>query len=368
MATFYEALRQNDRLFATLQMPGVLGTGVGYADPDKPGSGAAIIVYTRKGAVTTAIGKSIAKVVGTSIPVRYIAGAPFRPNSVAAPKKMSRSVKAPVKRFRATQFRGKHRPVPGGVSIGRENRGTGTCGLIVIQNGQLLMLSNNHVLIEANRFGANIVQPGNLDGGVNVTDRVGTAFRFVPFNLTGPNFMDAATAIPFNNSLLTPRYLVSNTGQFVNPQGHLLSYRVGDRFFKSGRTTGFVIGTVESIGVQINIGPYPELGGATLQFRNQTILTAPTNISLPGDSGSVWMRGQFAAALNFAGSGPRSISTPIASVMNTFNIRVAVLAGTGTFKSGAAINPSPKGNYAYTRPLTVAQRKLVRIVRAMPKK
>ncbi|MDD9270629.1 hypothetical protein ACFPES_26590 [Paenibacillus sp. GCM10023248] len=350
-----------------LSMPDVTGTGVGFADPGNPGRGAAIIVYTRKGAATTAIGKSIARMVGPSIPVRFIASGLFKPNTVVEPKKIARSMKSPAKRFRAAQFRGKHRPVPGGVSIGRENRGTGTCGLIVIQNGQLLMLSNNHVLITENRFGANIIQPGNLDGGVNGTDRVGTTFRFVPFNLTGPNFMDAATAIPFNNGLLTPRYLVSSTGQFVNPRGHLLSYRVGDRFFKSGRTTGLVTGTVESIGVTTTIGPYPELGGANLQFRNQTVLTSSTNISLPGDSGSVWMRGQFAAALNFAGSGPRSISTPIASVMNTFNIRVAVLARTGTYKAGAAINPAPGGNYSYVRPLTPAQRKYVRVVKAVPK-
>jgi hypothetical protein len=112
--------------------------------------------------------------------------------------------------------------------------------------------------------------------------------------------------------------LVSSTGQLITPRGHLLSYSVGDRFFKSGRTTVLVFGTVESIGMQVNVGPYPEFGNATLQFRNQTVIKGSNNIALPGDSGSVWMSGRFAAALNFTGGGTRSISTLIASVLNTF--------------------------------------------------
>lgn len=364
MATFYEALRQNDRLFPLLRRPGITGTGVGYADPDNPARGAGIIVYTSKNAATTEISKSIGKMIGASIPVRFITAGPFKPHATADSKKMARHMKAPVKRVRPTFFRSRIRPVPGGTSIGRENAGTGTCGLIVIRNGQLFILSNNHVLITANRFGANIIQPGGADGGRPVTDRVGTSVQFVPFNLNGPNFMDAAIAQPFFNSLLDPRYLVSSTGQFVIPRGHLLSYSVGDRFFKSGRTTGLVLGTVESIGMQVNVGPYRELGNATLQFRNQTVLTAPNNIALPGDSGSVWMRGGFAAALNFTGGGTRSISTPIASVMNTFGLRVAIPAGTGGFKAGGVTGAAPKGNYAYVRPLTEGQRKQLRIIRA----
>ncbi|WP_261303165.1 S1 family peptidase [Paenibacillus andongensis] len=364
MATFYEALRQNDRLFPLLRRPGINGTGVGYADPDKPARGAAIIVYTSKNAAITEISKSIGKMIGASIPVRFITAGPFKPHATAAPKKMKRHMKAPIKRIRPTLFRSRIRPIPGGTSIGRENSGTGTCGLIVIRNGQFFILSNNHVLIRANRFGANIIQPGAIDGGRAVTDRVGTPVQFVPFNLTGPNFMDAAIAQPFSNSLLNPRYLVSSTGQLIVPQGHLLSYSVGDRFFKSGRTTGLVFGTVESIGMQFNVGPYRELGNATLQFRNQTLITAPNNISLPGDSGSVWMSGRFAAALNFAGSGTRSISTPIASVLNTFGLRVAIPAGTGGFKAGRATGAAPKGNYAYVRPLSAEMLKQLRVVRA----
>ncbi|MCQ6560068.1 S1 family peptidase [Paenibacillus mendelii] len=284
---------------------------------------------------------------------------------------MSRRMSAPAKRVRAAFFRSRIRPVPGGTSIGRfrgTGGSTGTCGLIVIRNNQLYMLSNNHVIIQDNQFSATILQPGPADGGQLNNDVVGRSVQFVPFNLTGPNFMDAAIAQPLSNSLLNPRYLVSTTGQLITPRGNLNSYAVGNRFYKSGRTTGLVFGTVESIGMQVNVGPYPELGGAFLQFRNQTVLAGPNNISLPGDSGSVWMSGGFAAALNFAGSGTRSISTPIASVLSTFGLRVAAPAGAGVFKAGAVKGAAPKGNFAYVQPLSSVQRKQVRVIRAVSPK
>ncbi len=77
----------------------------------------------------------------------------------------------------------------------------------------------------------------------------------------------------------------------------------------------------------------------TLLFRNQSVIVVTTGpVSLPGDSGSVWLRSsdRFAAALNFAGTadGIRSISNPIGIVMSTYGLRMAIPAPGGTFKAG----------------------------------
>jgi hypothetical protein len=85
--------------------------------------------------------------------------------------------------------RQRHRPVPGGVSVGLDfhavdYRFAGTLGVIVSDRknpGRVYALSNNHVLADENRVttGAGVVQPGTLDGGRNA-DRVARLTRYVP--------------------------------------------------------------------------------------------------------------------------------------------------------------------------------------------
>ncbi|MVP01064.1 hypothetical protein [Paenibacillus lutrae] len=371
MANFYETMRLKNQLSPTLlRKPGIYGVGVGYADPDKPDRGAAIIVYSHPNVKPAEIRSTMLQKAGVSFPFRLINTDPFKPHSKVQSGSVSRRRAAPRKRVKAEFFRSRLRPVPGGVSIGRITGSlgiTGTGGLITIRNGQLYVLSNNHVIVAANRFAANILQPGPLDGG-QASDRIGVSVRFVPFRIGGVNFMDAAIAQPITNSLLNPRYLI-NSGRLITLRGHLLSYRVGASFVKSGRTTGFVSGVVESIGTDQLVGPYREVGNATLLFRNQTVVVGSSPVSQGGDSGSVWItRDGFAAALNFAGSGNRSISTPIASVLSTFGLRVAAPAPGGTFKAGGSKGAAPQGNHAYVRPLPEAVRKQIRPVSTKARK
>ncbi|MDF2646280.1 MAG: hypothetical protein K0Q73_2085, partial [Paenibacillus sp.] len=134
---------------------------------------------------------------------------------------------------------------------------------------------------------------------------------------------------------------------------------------KSGRTTGFVRGTVEANNVDVRVSYGGTLG--TLLFRNQSVIRGNTGaVSLPGDSGSVWLRSsdRFAAALNFAGTadGRRSISSPMGTVMSTYGLRIAIPAAGGTFKAGAIKGIAPRGNYAYVQQLTKEQRKRTRAV------
>jgi len=57
------------------------------------------------------------------------------------------------------------RPAPGGVSIGHQQVSAGTLGCLVKRDGQVYILSNNHVLADSNNasIGSNILQPGNSD-------------------------------------------------------------------------------------------------------------------------------------------------------------------------------------------------------------
>jgi hypothetical protein len=92
---------------------------------------------------------------------------------------------------------------------------------------------------------------------------------------------------------------------------YLNTYRLGERFKKVGRTTGFVTGTVESVNtdIQVDYGTFGGLG--TINFKNEIVVVGTKPVSLPGDSGSVWLTASdnYAAALNFAApaSGLRSI-------------------------------------------------------------
>ncbi|WP_240343753.1 S1 family peptidase [Paenibacillus sp. SYP-B3998] len=357
MATFYEALKHKNRMSPVLlKRAEVLAVGVGYADPSKPALGAGVLVYTRQKIVPSSLNslKSTILKAGTSVPVRFVTSGRFKTNMAKVKPKANLSF-------------GRFRPVPGGVSIGRTNPvATGTAGLIVTKNNQLFVLSNNHVLIKNNSTAlSGTLQPGPADGGFASRDTVGRAFQFVRLRSGKVNFQDSALAIPTSNNLLNPRYLISSTGQLVTVPGHLLSYPVGLQLVKSGRTTGYVTGVVESNNVDVRVSYGGTLG--TLLFRNQSVIRGTNGpVSLPGDSGSVWLRARdrFAAALNFAGTidGMRSISNPIGLVMSTYGVRVAIPAASGKVKEGVIRGAAPSGNHAYMQPLTEQQRKRIRAV------
>lgn len=81
--------------------------------------------------------------------------------------------------------RARYRPtVPLGVSIGHYASTAGTLGALVRDNvtGEVYILSNNHVLANANfaQRGDAILQPAPLDGGMNPADMIATLDRFIP--------------------------------------------------------------------------------------------------------------------------------------------------------------------------------------------
>ncbi len=68
----------------------------------------------------------------------------------------------------------KHRPAPGGVSIGHRDITAGTLGCLVKKDGRFVILSNNHVLANSNaaEIGDAILQPGPHDVGRYPEDHI----------------------------------------------------------------------------------------------------------------------------------------------------------------------------------------------------
>ncbi|WP_068618888.1 hypothetical protein [Paenibacillus tuaregi] len=353
MASFSAALKLKEQLSRQmLKKKGVHGIGVGLNNPRNPKSGAAVIVYTDK-AFTAHTNKKLHMTVTTkgkklAVPVIYKKTSRFRLHAKAT-----------------EDLTGRIRPVVAGYSVGTPNV-SGTAGLIVRSRSgnQKYILSNNHVLNATNSSKYSVtIQPGGADGGTSPKDRVGHLDRFVKISSTRPNFMDAATSIPTRNSLLSPTY-----AQIGVIPGYVTSYRVGDKFKKVGRTTGLVNGTVDSIhtDVQISYEGYADLSVVT--FKDQTVVKGSSPVSLPGDSGSVWLtrQGNYAAAVNYAGSsdGRLSIAYPIRWFMQRFSTEVARPSGTGTVKT---IKIPAKDKNKYIRSLTAEQLKQIKLVRAKRK-
>jgi hypothetical protein len=333
-----------------LQGGQVVGVGVGHLDPAHEDKGAAVVIYTTK-ALSRQESDALAKGITVSLPGGQVtvptrverAGEFFaninsvvddEPHTEAAPVATRRHQAArpavegtAAMPFLDGEYRHRVRPVPGGYSVGTSGE-SGTAGLIVINDPahtQLYILSNDHVLNKDNSSGyTEDIQPGGADGGVSGRDTIGRLDRFVALSKTADNYLDAATLIPLSNALLDPRY---GRSRMAVP-GHYRQFSVGWRLFKSGRTTEDVVGVVDSVhtDTQVNYGGFGGLG--VIRYKNQSIIKkVDSPVSLPGDSGSVWLKADdhYACAVNYAGppDGSLSIAFPIEWFMTAFKCLVA---------------------------------------------
>ena len=80
------------------------------------------------------------------------------------------------------EYRDKQRPVMPGISAGHWEITAGTIGAVVEVDGDIMLLSNNHVFANENdaKLGDPIIQPGDHDGGSVETDRIGDLYNYVP--------------------------------------------------------------------------------------------------------------------------------------------------------------------------------------------
>lgn len=225
--------------------------------------------------------------------------------------------------FYTQAFTAKERPAPSGISVGHPDVSAGTLGCLVEDNtdGSLCILSNNHVLADANAAssGDATLQPGAGDGGSAPGDVIGKLKRFVTVDCSGTNQVDGAISevgddtdvvAQFKNNLMPypgpdhPAvgllFAGSPARTLLNPIDQVIrqldisflagSGAVGEAELemaveKVGRTTEYTTGQVTEIDVTASVGTY-ECGSAT--FEDQ-IATCP--MSCGGDSGSVVCEG-----------------------------------------------------------------------------
>jgi hypothetical protein len=243
----------------------------------------------------------------------------------------------------------KWRPAPGGVSIGHIEITAGTLGCLVLKDGELFILSNNHVLADTNRGkkGDAIIQPGKYDGGT-LSDQIATLEEFVTIDFgtspttcsaakaveellnaiakgigsshrlvsyqesTGENLVDVALARPLSLDLVERRIL--NIG---GPKGSREA-TLGTNIKKSGRTTGFTTGSITQIDATVQVS-YGNAGAAT--FTDQFVAGA---MSAGGDSGSAVLDEEdYVVGLLFAGSENTTIINPIQFVLDALGITIA---------------------------------------------
>jgi len=220
---------------------------------------------------------------------------------------------------------GTYDPVRGGISIGpcRAVGGyvyVGTLGAIVKDNatGNPMLLSNFHVMcIDSGwHVGDSMAQPGRVDGGSCPTNVVGSLQRAA---LTAS--VDGAVS-----SLSGRGYSceIVDIGKVAGTNAAALDMRVRKR----GRTTGLTYGTIDSIGLSVNIDYGDGIGVRTLT--NQ-IDIAPDTAHNPafgdhGDSGSAVVDdNRKVVGLHFAGSSDgHGIANPIAAVLTALNVSVCV--------------------------------------------
>lgn len=314
----------------------VVATGIGYkvANNQKTATLAIVCSVTRK--------ISISELPERDIVPENIGGVPtdvVQTGRIRA-LQLTRALQLPTER---------HRPAPGGVSIGHLEITAGTLGCLVKKNGRTLILSNNHVLANSNdaRVGDPILQPGPYDGGRYPDDHIANLEQFVPINIIGAptdcsvsrgitgllnglakwfgstsrfkatttkqldNLVDAAIARPLNATDVEDEILGIGA---INGSAR---GELGMAIKKSGRTTQLTTGEIEQVDVTVNV-QYGE--GRIARFSDQLMAGA---MSQGGDSGSAVMdENNRLIGLLFAGSDQTTIINRIENVFATLGITV----------------------------------------------
>jgi hypothetical protein len=241
----------------------------------------------------------------------------------------------------------RHRPAPGGVSIGHRDITAGTLGCWVKKDGRFVILSNNHVLANSNaaQIGDPVLQPGPYDGGRFPEDHIADLEQFIPINIIGipsdcqiatgtagflnaiarllgssvelqaidrqqtENLVDAAIARPLNTGDVKDEIL-----QIGKIEG-TAEGELGTAIKKSGRTTGLTTGEIQQVDVTVNV-QYGE--GQIAQFADQ-LMAGP--MSQGGDSGSAVLdEANRLVGLLFAGSDTTTIMNRIQNVFSLLGV------------------------------------------------
>jgi hypothetical protein len=194
----------------------------------------------------------------------------------------------------------------------------GTLGALVVRDGVVHILSNNHVLARSGSAatGEDILQPALIDSNCSASGSnvVGDfAGNLVPL---GSANVDAALAIGRSN--------LDTSGAILDigvPCSTVQSPSLGMAVMKSGRTTGFTTGNITSLNTTVTIAYKKKCNGGqqfNVTFTNQIRTGA---MSAGGDSGSVLYSNDGTpnpVGLLFAGSSSTTVYNPAQHVVNAF--------------------------------------------------
>lgn len=292
--------RQTEKL---LQIRGVTGTAIGATEKGEPVI--KVLVETKESA------KDVPAII-EGVPVEVVVT-----GKIEAMWQTSGTVS------RTSRF---SRPVPIGISTGVNGEcSSGTIGCRVKKNGNVYILSNNHVLARQNNAPKNsaILQPGPADTNcyVSSSNVVGALTEFKQIFFGGVNNqIDAALAYT------TTAYVGKSTTSegYGTPKSATLAATINQSVQKYGRTTGLTRGKVTGINAIVNVG----YNGGTGRFTNQ-IIVAPlsgTGFIKSGDSGSLLVTdpGKNPVGLLFAGNADGSVAmaNPIGKVLSEFGITI----------------------------------------------
>ncbi len=219
------------------------------------------------------------------------------------------------------------RPTPCGVSVGHYAITAGTLGCLVAlqdaardvaQDSDPLILSNNHVLANANAaaLGDAILEPGPLDGG-DPADPIATLTDFEPIDFVGANIMDAAVAKLFRPGDVTPDIL-GGIGRVAQPPVTAALYQ---SVRKHGRTTLHTVGVVMDLSADIRV----RFGTRVASFEDQLAVIGSGGVfSSGGDSGSLVVDAvtRRPVGLLFAGGGGTTFVNPIGPVLERFGVAI----------------------------------------------
>ena len=224
----------------------------------------------------------------------------------------------------------RHRPAPGGVSVGHPNAESGTLGCLVEKMGNHYILSNNHVLAGSNRTKPDepVIQPGRTDGGVSPKDDIATLepYQKIDFteDLKNPNFIDAAIALVRNRDqpVVVPEILGIGL-----PRSTTTPASIGQTVRKYGRTTKDTTGSVVEIDAVVRVNYQVGNQQCEALFDNQIAIdrVGSANFAQAGDSGSLIMDAKTLepTALLFAVADTgRTYANPINLVLDRYGVTV----------------------------------------------
>ncbi len=247
----------------------------------------------------------------------------------------------------------RQRPAPGGISIGHKDITAGTLGCLVKKNGQVVILSNNHVLANSNAAspGDAILQPGVYDGGKFPQDHIADLQEFIPLIFSGgtsappsdcsigrraaallnsvaavlgsrtrlqavrpqagTNLVDCAIARPLNSADVSSNLL--EIGAITGQARGELDVAIK----KSGRTTGYTQGVITQVDVTSDVQYGP---GQIARFTDQLMAG---NMSQGGDSGSAVLDSDNRlVGLLFAGGDNTTIINRIEHVFSALGVNL----------------------------------------------